>query len=103
MDRAQAVLPPLAGWVVCLMTATIRSGRPTFYSVAETAQMFGTSEMTLYRAIHDGQFPAIRIRGRLIIPARVIEAMIDAAVEGRRARRRGELGRRRSAVRGAAA
>jgi len=64
------------------MTATIRTQRPTFYSVAETAQMFGMSEMTLYRAIHDGEFPAIRIRGRLIIPARAIEAMIDAAVEG---------------------
>ena len=64
------------------MTATIRTQRPTFYSVAETAQMLGMSEMTLYRAIHDGEFPAIRIRGRLIIPARAIEAMIDAAVEG---------------------
>ena len=64
------------------MTSTIRTQRPTFYSVAETAQMFGMSEMTLYRAIHDGEFPAIRIRGRLIIPARAIEAMIDAAVEG---------------------
>ncbi len=82
MDGAQEVLPPVARGVVLLMTATIRTQRPTFYSVAETAQMFGMSEMTLYRAIHDGEFPAIRIRGRLIIPARAIEAMIDAAVEG---------------------
>jgi excisionase family DNA binding protein len=82
MDGAQAVLPPVARGVDLLMTATIRTQRPTFYSVAETAQMFGMSEMTLYRAIHDGEFPAIRIRGRLIIPARAIEAMIDAAVEG---------------------
>jgi len=54
---------------------------PTFYSVAETARLFGMSEMTLYRAIHAGQFPAVRIRGRLIVPARAIEAMVDAAVE----------------------
>ena len=82
MDGAQAVLSPVARGMVLLMTATIRTQRPTFHSVAETAQMFGMSEMTLYRAIHDGEFPAIRIRGRLIIPARAIEAMIDAAVEG---------------------
>ena len=54
---------------------------PAFYSVAETARLFGMSEMTLYRAIHAGQFPAVRIRGRLIVPARAIEAMVDAAVE----------------------
>ena len=51
-----------------------------FYSVAEAAQLFGMSEMTLYRAIHSGEFPAVRIRGRLIIPAQAIEAMVDAAV-----------------------
>jgi excisionase family DNA binding protein len=55
---------------------------PTFYSVATTARILGMSEMTLYRAIHDGQFPAIRIRGRLIVPARVIDAMTSAALEG---------------------
>jgi excisionase family DNA binding protein len=53
---------------------------PSFYSVAEAASLFGMSEMTLYRAIHAGQFPAVRIRGRLIIPAKAIEAMIEAAV-----------------------
>jgi excisionase family DNA binding protein len=53
---------------------------PAFYSVAEAARLFGMSEMTLYRAIHAGQFPAVRIRGRLIIPAKAIDAMIEAAV-----------------------
>lgn len=54
---------------------------PRFYSVSEVARMLGTSEMTLYRAIKAGQFPAIRIRGRLIVPAKVLDAMTDAAVE----------------------
>jgi excisionase family DNA binding protein len=57
---------------------------PAFYSVAEAARLFGMSEMTLYRAIHDGQFPAVRIRGRLIIPAKAIESMVEAAVDGGR-------------------
>lgn len=54
---------------------------PRFYSVAEAARMFRTSAMTLYRAIADGEFPAVRIRGRLIIPAQAIDAMVAAAFE----------------------
>lgn len=57
------------------------SGAPEFYSVAATARMLGTSEMTLYRAIAAGEFPAVRIRGRIIVPARAIEAMADAALQ----------------------
>jgi excisionase family DNA binding protein len=53
---------------------------PRFYSVGQAANMFGISPMTLYRAISDGQFPAVRIRGRLIVPAQAVEAMTDAAI-----------------------
>src|SRR5687768_12971563 len=56
-------------------------GRPDFYSVAEAALLFRMSEMTVYRAIREGQLPAVRIRGRLIVPARAIEDMVTAAVE----------------------
>jgi excisionase family DNA binding protein len=55
---------------------------PAFYSVSDTARMLGTSEMTLYRAIQDGHFPAVRIRGRLIVPAKAIEALAEAAMQG---------------------
>lgn len=54
---------------------------PRFYSVPQVARMLGTSPVTLYRAIRDGEFPAVRIRGRLIVPARAIDAMVDAAIE----------------------
>lgn len=53
---------------------------PHFYSVPQAARMIGMAPVTLYRAIRDGEFPAMRIRGRLIIPARAIDAMIDAAI-----------------------
>ena len=56
------------------------AGPRLFYSVSETARMFGMSAMTLYRAIEEGDFPAVRIRGRLIIPARAIDDMVAAAV-----------------------
>ena len=53
---------------------------PLFHSVSEVARMFGMSPMTVYRAIAAGEFPAVRIRGRLIVPARALEEMIDAAI-----------------------
>jgi len=54
-------------------------GAPKFYSVAQVAHMFGMSPMTLYRAIAAGEFPAVRIRGRLIVPAKAVDAMADVA------------------------
>jgi excisionase family DNA binding protein len=58
-----------------------RNAESKFYSVAEVAAMFGLSPMTMYRAIADGAFPAVRIRDRLIVPARAIEEMIEAATD----------------------
>ncbi|GAA1858205.1 hypothetical protein GCM10009836_42990 [Pseudonocardia ailaonensis] len=57
---------------------------PAFYSVAATARMLGASEMTIYRAVQDGEFPALRIRGRIVIPARAPEALTEEAVSSRR-------------------
>jgi len=54
---------------------------PRFYTVSETANMLRTSAITMYRAINDGEFPAVRVRGRLIVPAKVIDALIEAAVD----------------------
>lgn len=51
-----------------------------WYSVAEVARMFGMAPMTLYRAIHADEFPAVKIRGRYVIPARALEEMERAAV-----------------------
>jgi excisionase family DNA binding protein len=56
-----------------------RLRKPRFYSVAEVAAIFGLSPMTVYRAIAAGEFPAVKIRGRVIVPAGAIDAMIDAA------------------------
>ena len=53
---------------------------PRFYSVAQVARMLGMSTMTVYRAIAAGEFPAVKVRGRLIVPARALEAMAEAAV-----------------------
>jgi excisionase family DNA binding protein len=56
---------------------------PRFLSVPEAARMLGMSSMTLYRAIAEGKFPAVRIRGRLIVPMAALEAMIEVAITER--------------------
>jgi excisionase family DNA binding protein len=53
---------------------------PAFYNVTQIAKALGTSPMTLYRAINEDKFPAIRIRGRLVIPGLVLDQMIQAAL-----------------------
>jgi excisionase family DNA binding protein len=57
----------------------IISGR-RFFTVAEIARMFGLSSMTIYRAIGAGEFPAIRVRGRLFVPARAVDEMVATAI-----------------------
>lgn len=49
-------------------------------SVAELASELGMSQMTLYRAIAAGEFPAVRIGRRLVVPARVLQDMADQAL-----------------------
>ncbi|GAA4536621.1 hypothetical protein GCM10023175_03800 [Pseudonocardia xishanensis] len=53
--------------------------RPTFYDVQEVADMFKMSRMTVYRAISSGELAAVRIRGRWLVPARAIDALIETA------------------------
>jgi excisionase family DNA binding protein len=60
---------------------SLRRVQPQFYSVTEVAAMFGLSSMTVYRAIAAGEFPAVKIRGRLIVPARAVEAMIETTTK----------------------
>ena len=55
-------------------------GERRWLSVAELARELGMSQMTLYRVIAAGQFPAVRIGRRLVVPARVLEDMAAAAL-----------------------
>jgi excisionase family DNA binding protein len=55
------------------------TGTPLFYDVKAVAEMFHMSRMTVYRAIRDGEIAAVRIRGRYIVPAKVIDALIASA------------------------
>jgi excisionase family DNA binding protein len=53
---------------------------PRFLSVVAAAAILGMSDVTLYRAIHSSEFPAIKIRGRYVIPAKALDEMESAAL-----------------------
>lgn len=54
-----------------------------FYTVAETARLLRVDSATIYRAIREDAFPAIRIRSRYVIPAdAVLQLAAQAADTG---------------------
>ena len=53
---------------------------PRFLSVKQAAELMGVADVTLYRAIWAGEFPAVKIRGRYVIPTRAIDALEQAAL-----------------------
>jgi excisionase family DNA binding protein len=50
--------------------------RRTFYTVAEAAKLLRVNAMTLYRAIREDAFPAVKIRSRYILPAAALEQLV---------------------------
>jgi excisionase family DNA binding protein len=65
------------------MSTTSENSRPSFYTVAETARLLRVDPATIYRAIREDAFPAVRVRTRYIVPASAVEQMAaDAAERG---------------------
>ena len=64
---------------------------PRFLTVSQAASLLGVSAMTIYRAVDEGAFPAIRTRGRISIPAKAIDAMEEVAVSEMRVVDSGEF------------
>jgi excisionase family DNA binding protein len=54
---------------------------PTFYTVPEAARILRVDAATIYRAIRDDAFPAVRVRSRYVIPAQAVEQMASQAAE----------------------
>ncbi|SDF15487.1 helix-turn-helix domain-containing protein [Pseudonocardia oroxyli] len=52
----------------------------TFLTVPEAAELLRIDTSTLYRAIRGGEFPAVRIRARYLVPGKVIEELIANAI-----------------------
>ena len=64
------------------MDNTDRSaGSPAFYTVPEAARMLRVTPATIYRAIREDAFPAVRIRTRYVIPATAVDRLAAEAAE----------------------
>jgi excisionase family DNA binding protein len=62
-------------------STTTSAGSPAFYTVPEAAHVLRVTPATLYRAIRDDAFPAVRIRTRYVIPATAVDRMAAEAAE----------------------
>lgn len=62
-------------------TPVPNAGSPAFYTVAEAAQILRVDSATLYRAIREDAFPAVRIRSRYVIPSAALDRLINQAAE----------------------
>ncbi|OLT09791.1 excisionase [Pseudonocardia sp. CNS-139] len=55
--------------------------RPVFYTVAEAARLLRVNRATLYRAIREDAFPAVRVRSRYVVPAVAVDQLAAQAAE----------------------
>ena len=51
---------------------------PTALSVADVAARVGLSKQSVYREVEDGRLRAVRIRGRLLVPADAVAEWLQA-------------------------
>jgi excisionase family DNA binding protein len=63
------------------MTTATGGNSAAFYTVPEAARVLRVDPKTLYRAIRDDAFPAVRLRTRYVVPARAVEALAQLAAE----------------------
>jgi len=60
---------------------TESTGRRRWLSIAETAEELGLGQMTLYRVIAAGRFPAVRVsEARIVVPVRALDELAERAL-----------------------
>jgi excisionase family DNA binding protein len=57
------------------------ANKPTFYTVTEAARIMRCNPSTLYRAIRENAFPAVRVRTRYVVPAAAVDKLAEQAAE----------------------
>ncbi|HEY2696343.1 MAG TPA: helix-turn-helix domain-containing protein [Pseudonocardiaceae bacterium] len=55
--------------------------KPTFYTVREAARIMRCNPSTLYRAIRENAFPAVRVRTRYVVPAAAVDTLANEAAD----------------------
>ncbi len=62
-------------------SANQNAGSPAFYTVPEAARILRVTPATIYRAIREDAFPAVRIRTRYVIPGSAVDRLAAEAAE----------------------
>ncbi len=55
---------------------------PKFLTVTEVAEVMRVSKMTVYRLIHAGDLPAIRVGKSFRVPVLAVQQLLDVTWEG---------------------
>jgi len=58
-----------------------QSRPPSFYTVREAARILRVDPATVYRAIREDAFPAVRVRTRYVVPAAALHRLVCEAAE----------------------
>lgn len=53
-----------------------RMDAPRFLTVAEVAELMRVSKMTVYRMVHSGEIPAVRVGRSFRVPQGAVEEML---------------------------
>lgn len=51
---------------------------PRFLTVAEVAELLRVSKMTVYRMVHAGDIPAVRVGRSFRVPQQVVDELLTA-------------------------
>lgn len=57
---------------------------PQFFTVAEVAELTRVSRMTVYRMVHSGDLPAVRVGNSYRVPKSALEQLLTAPAEEHR-------------------
>lgn len=61
----------------------------TLLTISEVANVLRVSKMTIYRLVHDGQLPSMRIGKSLRVPVSALDTYLGRAAEAQAADRTG--------------
>ena len=60
------------------VTPMAQNQAPQFLTVAEGADLLRVSKMTVYRMVHAGDLPAVRVKRSFRVPLKAVEALSES-------------------------
>ncbi|MDP9806668.1 excisionase family DNA binding protein [Trueperella bonasi] len=59
--------------------AQLPPSAPQFFTVAEVAEMTRVSRMTVYRMVHSGELPAVRVGNSYRVPKSAVDSLLGGS------------------------